>query len=379
MQKNPRFRNQSFVTGPKPHGRFYAGVPIISPDGFNIGVYCVLDDKPRDGASPSDIAFLKDMAATVMAHLVMVRAKDELHRSQKMVQGLSKFQYRQSSSEQERASDLPPKTKNQKSHSRRTSTDTDSHNQPTTTCNVRTTCQRAAHIIRDVADLDGVVILDASISKSSATNVTHERTTSVSSTSSDHSPPLEAHLPLNMDSKHDGFCTVFGSSLAKRPTNSSLPEVQPPLPMRQDFLQRLLRKYPSGKIWTHDAMVDKEPESAGIISCDGHVSEQGWEEWLERKILRQLFPGFRSLALVGLRQSASSRWFGASIIWSCGPTRVLSADGELSYLDTFGTSILSELARLDVKVASQAKTAFLSSISHELRTPLHGIMGMSLV
>ncbi|KAH0144589.1 hypothetical protein KCU86_g23198, partial [Aureobasidium melanogenum] len=50
---------------------------------------------------------------------------------------------------------------------------------------------------------------------------------------------------------------------------------------------------------------------------------------------------------------------------------------ELNYMTAFGQSVMSEIARIDVKMADRAKATFISSISHELRTPLHGIMGSS--
>ncbi|KAG9820435.1 hypothetical protein KCU77_g16662, partial [Aureobasidium melanogenum] len=91
LSEHVLFRDHILVTE-VPHGRFYAGVPIISPSGYNIGVFCVLDDKPRaDGLSTTEIGFMKDMAVTIMNHLAMVRATAELNRSQNMVQGLGQF------------------------------------------------------------------------------------------------------------------------------------------------------------------------------------------------------------------------------------------------------------------------------------------------
>ena len=43
---DPRFASSSFVQGP-PHIRFYAGMPIRSEDGFNVGTLCLIGCEPR--------------------------------------------------------------------------------------------------------------------------------------------------------------------------------------------------------------------------------------------------------------------------------------------------------------------------------------------
>lgn len=48
--------------------RFYAGVPLTTSDGYNLGTLCVLDLEPREIAD-DEIATLKDLAALVMAEL----------------------------------------------------------------------------------------------------------------------------------------------------------------------------------------------------------------------------------------------------------------------------------------------------------------------
>ena len=50
--------------------QFYAGVPLRTPDGFNLGTFCILDREPREFTA-EDTRTLEDLAAIVMNDLEM--------------------------------------------------------------------------------------------------------------------------------------------------------------------------------------------------------------------------------------------------------------------------------------------------------------------
>ena len=90
LSKDSRFENQPFVCG-VPYLRFYAGVPIYSPAGYIIGIYSIVDDKPREDFGERDLNVLKDLAATVMDHLVLGTVRSRHQRAERMVKGLGLF------------------------------------------------------------------------------------------------------------------------------------------------------------------------------------------------------------------------------------------------------------------------------------------------
>lgn len=62
--RDGRFSENPFVTGP-PHVRFYAGFPLRSAEGQNIGTLCAMAPAPRS-ITADEIAILQDLAAVVM-------------------------------------------------------------------------------------------------------------------------------------------------------------------------------------------------------------------------------------------------------------------------------------------------------------------------
>lgn len=68
---DPRFADNPLVVG-SPHIRFYAGHPITSPSGENIGTLCIIDTKSRT-LSAEEIVSLTDMAALVTDEFVLLQ------------------------------------------------------------------------------------------------------------------------------------------------------------------------------------------------------------------------------------------------------------------------------------------------------------------
>ena len=70
--EDDRFRTNPLVLGP-PRIRFYAGAPLRSPDGHNLGTLCVLDHQPRPPLEPRQRRWLQDLADLVMRELELRR------------------------------------------------------------------------------------------------------------------------------------------------------------------------------------------------------------------------------------------------------------------------------------------------------------------
>jgi GAF domain-containing protein len=65
--QDPRFADNPLVTGP-PHIRFYAGAPLLLPNGYALGTLCLIDTKPRQ-LDDVEMAILSTLRGLVMQEL----------------------------------------------------------------------------------------------------------------------------------------------------------------------------------------------------------------------------------------------------------------------------------------------------------------------
>ncbi|TPG51967.1 sensor domain-containing diguanylate cyclase [Sphingomonas glacialis] len=65
--RDPRFAGSPLVAGP-PYVKSYAGIPLRTPEGYNVGSLCAMDTRPRR-FSPADVAILSNFASIVCDEL----------------------------------------------------------------------------------------------------------------------------------------------------------------------------------------------------------------------------------------------------------------------------------------------------------------------
>jgi PAS domain S-box-containing protein len=76
-RKDDRFACNPFVQS-EPGVRFYAGAPLLSRDGFNLGTLCLLDSQPHDSLTAEQQATLVDLAAMVVDELELRFASHQM-------------------------------------------------------------------------------------------------------------------------------------------------------------------------------------------------------------------------------------------------------------------------------------------------------------
>jgi signal transduction histidine kinase len=424
--------------------RFYAGVALTSPRGAIVGALCILDSKPRDGLPRQDVLYLHDLAATVMEHLDTYTLKDQHIRGEQLTRGLISFAEGASALQAYSSEDhqppltlqpyisppavpafqpyhvpqdrqvpplqaadnpaapiptdhqlpgvpvTPPRSDKSDSSSVR------ALQESILPANSKSMFARAANIMRASSDLDGVLILDASIAATAHQQLANDASESsaydslASEGESVYGFPGMTHSTTSQQPAEGtgqrcqilGFSTRDTSSVAENIwalRNRSLMEAD---------LRRMLSLYPMGNIihFTADgeaiSSTDSESSTSTIIPDDGGrpASKQRSRRGQSRSnktlnAIQLTLPGARSVAFVPFWDFERSRWFAGCLCWTNEPDRLLSPQLDLLFFKVFGHSVMNELSRLDTIASDQVKTTFVSLISHELRSPLHGILG----
>ncbi len=87
--KDRRFADSALVTG-EPHIRFYAGIPLVNPEGLALGTLCVVDHQPRR-LSPAQQKALQALSRQVMALLELRRVLARLANALEQVKTLQEL------------------------------------------------------------------------------------------------------------------------------------------------------------------------------------------------------------------------------------------------------------------------------------------------
>lgn len=86
------------------------------------------------------------------------------------------------------------------------------------------------------------------------------------------------------------------------------------------------------------------------------------------------FPGIQQCVFMPLRDTFHDKDTAFILGWTSDRKRVYSSMTDLPSLSSFGIAVMAQLRRLQAQVLSRKKADFLASVSHEMRSPLHGLL-----
>ncbi|KAI0407228.1 hypothetical protein F4802DRAFT_612318 [Xylaria palmicola] len=437
IRSDPRILENSCVLLESPT-RGYAGVPIRSRNGVDFGEYCIVKEEPLQPGEWSDTKseLLKEISQSVLDHLLSKACGVESKRAEQKTRGIGSFVEQRSAlisprespsrdadmrhktaagekdiresrklgsesggppSKSNLSADDPGRTAKVRDHSgafnmpigrpsgvnpSSTGASLRMSSAATETAPVETVFSRAAVIIRDSIDADGVVFFDASVGSFNCTRNFTGSDESRNTSSGDElwsSDDVEAQSDCTHDDLH---VIAFSTS----DTTTTDREVYPLdwRKMTSKALSALLRRNPKGTIFDFDENGKLQPSSVPTENIQPMATTNNKSPMLLRRRTQSFigslggevsksFPGARSVVFVPVWNQVRTKWCAGCFAYTLDKTRFFNK-GDISYLRAFATLAMAEVASLEAQLTSQAQSDVLGSLSHELRSPLHGII-----
>ena len=398
--------------------RGYVGVPIRSQNGVDFGEYSVVTEQPiRDGDwGESESKLLREISVSILDHLLSKASQVESERAEKKTQGLGKFveqrltlmglqhdQARDKDHENPFTKDMiynknvgapsveygsliyerpPPQADSAVDDPKKPPFLAETNSASIVEDPLTAVFSRAAKIIRESIDADGVVFFDASSgsfnlvgsqytgSEGSQLNTSDEESWSSDNTSSKSSLHQDTH--------------TIASSMVKNPKlkKGSPPPAKRKLSFRA--LSALLRRHPRGAIFVYDENGQPQPGPGERTNQSPISTIQGSPRLTKKRTssfignlaneVSKAFAGARCVIFVPVWDQVRKRWRAGCFAYTFDKTLFFTTKGDLSYLFAFATLAMSEIASHETNLANQAQSDVLGSLSHELRSPLHGII-----
>ncbi|KAK0553974.1 hypothetical protein OC845_000963 [Tilletia horrida] len=362
-----RFAGNPLVLGP-PNIRFYAGSPLRTADGYNIGSLCIIDDQPWTEFSPRQRHTLKEFARVVMREMELLRDRIQLGLRDSMQRSIESFTRECVEMDLEDTAPAPPKVdealKGEGSGS------------------------SAARAIKDALQLSGAVVFDLS-----HLELLDTVAADVDDVEARHSVFFPG--PLHEADYAGSFNSPPGSVRSRHTSvlsdTAGIPETELGRRSSDDSIRYGARQQQTRLV----------PPMAVLGSCETLAPPQTREdpvplshhlkvaEFLRVHRSGRYFPfipgPFRHLLPAGMSNLLMVPIFGLNkqpFAMLCAysqdhedtPSLDELKESGLQYLRAIGMIVLSAVLKKDIVLADKAKSHFISNISHELRTPLHGIL-----
>lgn len=239
LSADPRFSERPYVLE-FPHLRYYAGTPIRTKDGYNIGSLCVLDSATRT-MTDDQKRTLHSIGVLVMRHLEIVADRKTLMLNQRMAEGLGMFVAKhgqlQDNVSHTSALDVDDLQKRpEKDYNKLPNTEPKLGNEEIKGQSglFDHTFSRAGTIIREALLVDGVIFVDV------------EEGIILSSASLGSADPQQYWLQQRSDKRVARDISDAEDSLRNGNTTTSIPTLS------QGTIEKLLLSFPKGTILNFD-------------------------------------------------------------------------------------------------------------------------------